>query len=76
MSTISTAQRTLEATPEQIQAMQQALEAIVNNPQALALARLRMILETASEDPAIQQRFEQAMLELSQAMAARGHESI
>ena len=74
ITTITTETRPVEATPEQIAAVQQALEKLVNDPQAMMLARLQLILKIAQTDDQIKQHFTQQILSTLDLARSRNHE--
>ena len=76
MNTITTATRTLKSGPttEEISQVQAALEKLVNDPEALMLARLQLILNIAETDIKIRAQLHVRIQELVDLAHSSGHE--
>lgn len=74
ITSISTETKAVEATPEQVAQVQAALEALVNNPEALALARLQRILAIAQTDSHMRDQLHGHVRALTDLAHSRGHE--
>ena len=80
MTTISSAVRTLSQSPRdrkrQIAQVQAALEKLVNDPDAMMLARLQHILNLSDQDPLVRQHLHDAITGLNQQARELGHRVI
>jgi tripartite-type tricarboxylate transporter receptor subunit TctC len=80
MSTISTATRTLSQSPQdrkrQIAQVQAALERLVNDPDAVMLARLQHILNVSEQDAVVRQHLHDAITQLNRQVRELGHRVI
>ena len=80
MSTISSAATTLSPSPQdhkrQIAQVQAALEKLVNDPDAMMLARLQHILNLSDQDALVRQHLHDAITRLNQQARELGHRVI
>jgi len=74
ITSVTTESPPLEATPEQIRAVQQALEKLVNDPQAMRLARLQLILKIAETDLVVHEHFNEQIRSTLDLASSRNHE--
>ncbi len=74
ITSVTTQTQPLEATPEQIRAVQEALEKLVNDPQAMRLARLQLILKIAETDPVVHEHFNEQIRSTLDLARSRNHE--
>ena len=74
ITSITTETKPVEATPEQIAQVQAALQALVNDPEALALARLQLILRISEQDEKFRAQLHVRIQELLDLARGAGHE--
>jgi len=77
VSTISSAVRTLGSRPvdrkKQLAQVQAALERLVNDPDAMMLARLQHILNVSEQDPHVRKLLHEAITHMNQQVRELGH---
>jgi len=80
MSTISSAVRTLGSRPvdrkKQLAQVQAALEKLVNDPDAMMLARLQHILNVSDQDPRVRKCLHDSITQLNQQVRELGHQVV
>jgi len=74
ITSITTQTQPRELNAEQITQVQEAVQKLINDPAALALARLQLIMNIAETDDKFRAQFHVRILELLDLARSTGHE--